>query len=81
MTEYKYSRQDPAAFKEFYMYSRYEGEKFIKAYESDRKNVYFAIDTLLSENNPITHDNFFSIDKYGLSDVTATLRTQSFIAM
>ena len=74
MTEYRYSRQDPAAFRELYMYSPYEGEKFITAYENDRKNVFFALDTLLGKSNPIRHDNFFSIDKYDLSDVTATLQ-------
>ena len=74
MTEYRYSRQDPAAFREFYMYSPYEGEKFINAYENDRNNVCFALDTLLGKTSPIRHEDFFSIDKYGLSDVTAMLQ-------
>ena len=74
MTKYRYSRQDPAASREFYMYSPYEGEKFINAYENDRNNVFFALDTLLGKSSPIRHEDFFSIDKYGLSDVTATLR-------
>jgi len=74
MTEYRYSRQDPAASREFYMYSPYEGEKFINAYENDRNNVCFALDTLLGKTSPIRHEDFFSIDKYGLSDVTAMLQ-------
>ena len=79
MTEYRYSRQDPAAFREFYMYSPYEGEKFINAYENDRNNVCFALNNLLGKSSPIQHEDFFSIDKYGLSDVTATLRDYTMV--
>ena len=74
MTEYRYSRQDAAASKEFYMYSPYEGEKFLNAYEKDRNNVCLALDNLLGKSSPIRHGDFLSIDKHGLSDVTATLR-------
>ena len=68
MTEYRYSRQDPAAFRDFYMYSRYEGEQFINAYENDRKDVCFDLNTLLGKSSPITHVDFSSIDQIGLSD-------------
>jgi hypothetical protein len=74
MTEYRYSRQDQAAFREFYMYSPYEGEKFIDAYEDDRNNVCLALDTLIGKSSLIRHEDFFSIDKYGLSDIAATLQ-------
>ena len=74
MTEYRYSRQDPAAFRDFYMYSRYEGEQFINAYENDRKDVCFDLNTLLGKSSPITHVDFSSIDQIGLSDVTEKLQ-------
>ena len=79
MTEYRYSRHDPAASGEFYMYSPYEGEKFINAYETDRNNVCVALDTLLGKSSPIRHEDFFSIDKYGLSDVTAMLQDYTMV--
>ena len=79
MTKYRYSRQDPTASKEFYMYSPYEGERLINAYEHDRKNVYHALDTLLGKRNPIRHDDFCSIAEYSLSDVNSTLRDYNMV--
>ena len=74
MTEYRYSRQDPAAFREFYMYSPYEGEKFIAAYKNDRKNTYLALDNELGESNPVKHIDFFSANHRDLSDVTRMVK-------
>ena len=74
MTEYRYSRQDPAAFREFYMYSPYEGEKFICAYKNDRKNTYLALDNELGESNPVKHIDFFSANHRDLSDVTRMVK-------
>ena len=56
------------------MYSRYEGEKFLNAYENDRKDVCFDLNTLLGKSSPITHVDFSSIDQIGLSDVTEKLQ-------
>ena len=71
MTEYRYTRTNPAATREFYMYSPYEGPSFIHSYMNDRNVTLAKLDTLLNLNKPSSECEHSVVEELKLANETA----------